>query len=296
MKIYYIPLGSFCYPKIIIRNTNREYKESLPFDFHSSPHLNGITNILKELYETGSYNIELKEILEIYNENELCVSEKNMYFVHFFKTYDLIKNIDTFPVNAYTYINNDKINEVLNKFKKRFIRLYNILNDPNNIICFLRIENYMNYGWKYELNEFTHVLSLFKNPNKFLIYSQELIDDNLDYKKTNILNYEFHIPILFCKHYFYDKEFFNENKQVFIDLLIYFENLLNNPNIINIKYNNIIEKYYIDDKKKTIFKLSNLKYFSKYYIYNNVLYINNVIRGYDKYVKIENSDVYILVE
>jgi hypothetical protein len=37
MKIYYISLGSFCYPKMIIRETNREYAESLPFDFNSSP-------------------------------------------------------------------------------------------------------------------------------------------------------------------------------------------------------------------------------------------------------------------
>ena len=29
MKILYIPLGSFCYPKMIIRETNREISESL---------------------------------------------------------------------------------------------------------------------------------------------------------------------------------------------------------------------------------------------------------------------------
>ena len=54
MKIHYIVLGSFCYPKMLIRETNREYLESLPFDFNSSPHLTGITNILKILYETGT--------------------------------------------------------------------------------------------------------------------------------------------------------------------------------------------------------------------------------------------------
>ena len=51
MKINYISLGSFCHPKIVVRDTGREYSESLPFDFNSSPSLVGITNILKELYE-----------------------------------------------------------------------------------------------------------------------------------------------------------------------------------------------------------------------------------------------------
>jgi hypothetical protein len=60
MKIFYIPLGSFCYPKMIIRTTNREISESLPFDFNSSPHLPKVTEILKELYEKKTYNIELK--------------------------------------------------------------------------------------------------------------------------------------------------------------------------------------------------------------------------------------------
>jgi hypothetical protein len=90
MNIYYISLGSFCYPKMIIRESSREYAESLPFDFNSSPHMHGITNILKELYEKKTYDIELKEILMKYNENELTVSERNdMYLVHFFKEHDL---------------------------------------------------------------------------------------------------------------------------------------------------------------------------------------------------------------
>ena len=119
MKIFYIPLGSFCYPKMIIRETNREFSESLPFDFNSSPHLTGIVNILKELHETETYDIELNSILQIYNENELSVSEKNMYLVHFFKTDDLIKDIIQFPASANEYIKEEVINDVKQKFKKR---------------------------------------------------------------------------------------------------------------------------------------------------------------------------------
>ena len=290
MSIYYIPLGSFCYPKMIIRETNREFKESLPFDFNSSPDLPNITNILKELYYNGKYEIQLKEILEIYGtNNELSVSEQNMYIVHFFKETDLIKKPEIFPCNAYEYINKDKINNVIEMFNKRFKRLLDILNNPDHIICFMRIENYDNHEWKEQLKEFTHILSLFKNPNKYLIYTQKLIDDDIDFKNTNVLNYDYNIPILFYKHYFYDNEMYY-NKDLFISILKSFENIINNPtNIISIYYNNVIEQYYIDNEKHTIFKLSNMKYFSTFFIEDNNLYINNVISGYQRFIKNSNN-------
>jgi len=287
MKIFYISLGSFCYPKMLIRETNREISESLPFDFNSSPHLPKITNILKILYETHTYHLNLKEILEVYNNDELSVSEENMYIVHFFKLKDLKKDIDELPCKV-DIIKDEKINEVKMKFKKRFERLYNILNDKNNIICFMRIENYDNYGWKHELIEFTEILSKFKNPNKYLIYSQKLIDDHLHFNHSNVLNYDYSVPILFYKHYFYDIEIL-KNKNLFIDILLSFENILNSDNIIHIQNNNMIEKYYMNKNKLEIYKLSNIKYFSHFFIEDNILYINNVINGYEKYICNENN-------
>ena len=292
MIIYYIPLGSFCYPKMIIRETNREISESLPFDFNSSPHLNGITNILKDLHKNKTYEIELIEILQIFNENELTVREKNMYLVHFFKIFDLKNEIEEFPINV-DIIKEDVVNDVKNKFRKRFQRLYEILNNTEHIICFLRIENYDNYGWNNELEEFTKILAQFKNPNKYLIYTQNLIDDNLHFPNSNVLNYNYHIPILFYKHYFYDLEMIH-NKDLFISLLTSFENILNSKNILHIKNNTIIEKYYIDTTKNTIFKLSNMKHFANYYMENDILYINNVINGYEKYVKKDNYYINII--
>lgn len=275
MKIYYIPLGSFCYSKIIIRETHREYAQSLPFDFNSSPHLPGITNILRELYENQTYDIQLNNILEQYNGDELSISEKNMYIVHFFKKCDLIKNLDTVPVNALEYLNPDKIKEVKDKFKKRFAKLVNILNDTNNILCFLRIENYDNAGWKHELEDLTKVLSLFKNPNKFLIYSQNLIDEHLHFDNSRVLNYKYHIPILFIKHYFYDMEMIN-NKGLFITILDTFEYIF--ANVIDIKHYGLTEKYYIDNKKSMIFKLNDMQHCYKFHIDNdNNLIINNVL-------------------
>jgi hypothetical protein len=289
MKIYYIPLGSFCYPKMIIRETNRELSQSLPFDFNSSPHLTGITDILYELYNNRTYDIELKEIIEQYNGNELAVSEKNMYLVHFFKEYDLIKKIENLPVNAYEYLNSNKINEIKYKFKKRFDRLLNVLNDTNSVLCFLRIENYDNAGWKYELEDFTKVLSLFKNPNKFLIYSQKLIDDELHFDNSQVLNYQYHIPIFFYKHYFYDMEMIN-NKDLFINILDRFEDILNNNKIIHIKHNDLIEKYYIDIDKSMMFKLTNLNNSSKFFIdSDNNLFINSALDGNTLYIKDENG-------
>jgi hypothetical protein len=300
MKIIYIPLGSFCYPKMIIRETSRELQESLPFDFHSSPHMNGITNIMKELYEKNTYDLDLIEILNIHDSNEkkekeLSVKEKNLYILHFFKEYDLINNIYTnndFPMSIEN-INKDKIIEIKNLFKKRFNRLLDILNDKNNIICFLRIENYDNCGWKYELNELTKVLSLFHNPNKFLIYSQKLIDDELHFNNSRVLNYDFSIPILFFKHHFYDVEMIL-NKSLFITILDTFEFILNNKdNIIHIKQNNLIEKYYIEKNENCfykIFKLSNIKYHSHCLIYENELQLITIF-GYLIYKK-NNDNIY----
>jgi hypothetical protein len=79
------------------------------------------------------------------------------------------------------------------------------------------------------------------------------------------------------------------NKHLFIRLLEYFENIIKSPNVINIKNNNVIEKYYIDNNSSKIFKLTNINYFSQFHIYNNYLYINNVISGYDEYIKNEHN-------
>jgi hypothetical protein len=282
MNIIYIPLGSFCYPKITIRETNRELKESLPFDFHSSPHLDGITNILKELYYNKTYELEMTEIIDRHNNDELTIREKNLYVVHFFKDIDLIKPIHSFPVPI-DYLNENKINEVKEKFNKRFKRLYDILNDTNNVLCFLRIENYKNYGWNCELQEFTKILSLFKNPNKYLIYSQELIDDELHFNNSRTLNYKYNIPVFFFKHYFYDLEMIN-NQDLFVTVLSTFEYIMEN-NIIHLRKNNFVEKYYYDKEKYQLFKLTNINLFSNAFLENNVLYVINALDGIYKYVK-----------
>ena len=292
MKINYISLGSFCHPKIVIRDTGREYSESLPFDFNSSPSLVGVTNILKELYETKTYDIQLKEIICIHNENELAVSEKNdTFLVHFFKKTDLIENVETYP-QPYHKLSKDSILNVKRKFKRRFERLYNLLNLKNEIICFLRIENYENPNWKEELVEFCNVLSLFKNNNKYLIYSQENIDKSIHFDNTKQLNYNYKIPIFFYKYYFYDKILI-EQRELFTNVLESFEDLMNNnENIITVNNNNIIEKYIIDKYKSKIFKLTNVNYHSDYFIDDNILIINTALYGNQVFQKNVDNNVY----
>lgn len=295
MKINYISLGSFSQPKIVIRDTKREYSESLPFDFNSSPSLVGVTNILKELYKTKTYDIQLKEIICMHNENELAVSEKNdTYLVHFFKKTDLIENIQTYP-QPYHKLSKDSIINVKRKFKRRFERLYNLLNLKNEIICFLRIENYENPNWKEELEDFCNVLSLFKNNNKYLIYSQENIDESIHFGNTKQLNYNYKIPIFFYKHYFYDKILI-EQRDLFTNVLESFEDLMNNnENIITINNNNNIEKYIIDKYKSKIFKLTNVNYHSDYFMDDNILIINTALYGNQIFQKNNDTNVYISI-
>ena len=278
MKINYVSLGSFCHPKFIIRETKREFSESLPFDFNSSPSLTGVTNILRELYERKTYDLDLKDIICDHNDNELAVSEKNdMYLVHYFKKNDLIENIITYP-KPYHLLKKDTVLNVKRKFKRRFDRLYKLLNSKNEIICFTRIENYENPNWQTELKELCQVLSLYQNNNKYLIFSQTNISENLHYEKTNQLNYDFGIPILFYKYYFYDKILI-ENKDLFVKVLDCFENLMNSEYIITIKTNTIIEKYLLDYSKNKIYKLTNINNHSDFYLDNNILIINTALYG-----------------
>ena len=285
MKINYIPLGSFCYPKMLIRETYRTYSESLPFDFNSSPNLSGVTRILEELYEKGTYEIELKEIICTHNENELAISEKNdMFLVHFFKSTDLTESINIYPAPV-DKIRSDVLETIKQKFKKRFERLYHLLNDKNTILCFLRVENYDNPYWKVELENLCNVLSKFKNNNKYLVYCQNMIDQEIHYENTKQLNYQYKIPILFYKFFFYDKIIL-ENKKIFIYILEIFERLLNNNSmIITLNNNGSFEKYLLDLEKMKIFKLTNINNHSDFYYENDVLYINTCLNGFEVFEK-----------
>jgi hypothetical protein len=153
MYIKYISLGSFCHPKIYIRKTKRNISQSLPFDFHSTPNTYSIYSILNKLFNQKTFSHEFKEILfeheyNDYNKKELAVSDnEGIFFLHFFDLDDKLNNNIQYPINIQDNLNNDKIIEINNKFKKRYEKLYNIMNSKNDILVFLRIENYENKSW-----------------------------------------------------------------------------------------------------------------------------------------------------
>lgn len=241
-NIYYISLGSFCHPKIIIRKTNREYAESLPFDFNSTQNLSSVSLILEELYKNEKYDLELKEIMFEHNNNieqkqELVVSDKNnMYLIHFFDVNDLKINEQNsdYPKNPYLSLNPQKIILIKEKFKRRFKKLLELINNEQKqneyIICFLRIENYENMNWKEEICILSDILSLYKHPNKYLIYSQKNIDEDLHFDNSRSLNYDYNskVPIFFFKYLFDEYTIHENDSYLFLTMLSTFEYLIEN--------------------------------------------------------------------
>lgn len=262
MKIIYISLGSFCHPKILIKETKRITQESLPFDFHSTPGTYTIYNILEELYKNKKYEVDFKEILYTHqfnetNKTELTVREKNdMFFLHYFDENDLKEIPSTYPVDS-SYINENKITLIKNKFNKRFNRLYNLMNDPDNILVFLRIENYVNPVWKEELIKLTNAISLYQNNNKFLIYSQINMDESIDFNTTKSLNYNYKIPVMCIKKLF-DETIRSTLRTNFLNVLNTFETIIHN--CLLLKMNNIILNFYYDTFNKKLYKLNDLNY------------------------------------
>ena len=262
MKIFYISLGSFCHPKILLRETNRHIQESLPFDFHSTPGTYTIYNILEELYKNKKYEVDFKEILYTHQFNsthkyELAVREKNdMFFLHFFDIDDLKTTPSKYPVDC-SYIDENKIKLIKYKFNKRFYRLYNLMNDPENMLVFLRIENYANPVWNEELVKLTNAISLFQNNNKFLIYSQINIDESLDFYKINALNYNYKIPVM-CVKKLFDEKIQTTLRDDFLNVLTTFEQII--KKCLQLRINNIVFNFYYDIPNKKIFKLNDLSF------------------------------------
>ena len=262
MKINYICLGSFCHPKIFIRNTNREIGESLPFDFHSSPNTHSIYYILERLHEDKTFIHQFNKILFEHDHNQqnkkqLAVQDStDMFFLHFFDLNDLTEQNIQYPASS-DYLKEKKIIEIQQKFKKRYKKLYSILNDEDDIVVFLRIENYENPNWKDDLNQLTEILSKFNNKNQYMIYTQKKIDKELDFFNLYQFNYNYKIPVMLHSYLFDEKITIdkNENKK-FKHLIESFESLINN--CIYIDINNEVKPYYYDKENLLLIQFDNL--------------------------------------
>lgn len=289
MNIHYISLGSFCHPKIFIRNTKRKIGESLPFDFHSSPNTYSIYNILKSLHENKTYVHKFNKILFEHDHNhenkkQLAVQDdSDMFFLHFFDINDLTHDNIQYPASI-DFLDKDKIKEIQQKFKKRYKKLYSILNDESNILVFLRIENYKNPNWKDDLRQLTDTINLFKNQNKFLIYTQKNIDHELDFYNQHQFNYNYSIPVMLHSYEFDEKISSNEveNKK-FSNLIESFENIIDKCVYIDI--NNVIKTYYFDNENLLLVQLDNIDTIIK------------VIHLDEKYLEIVlNDNIYIFLK
>jgi len=263
MNIQYISLGSFCHPKIFLRNTNREILKSLPFDFHSSPNTYSIYKILNKLYNQKTYKHEFKDILFEHNcnennKNELAVSDKeDIFFLHFFDMNDKLTKNNEYPISIENNLCEEKIIEVQNKFMKRYEHLYNILNNDKDLIVLLRIENYKNPSWKSDIKNLADSLKQYNNKNLFLIYTQIEIDDDLDFHQNNKINYDHGFPILYFKKFFDEKMTNDEimNKDFSI-VLKKFENIVHICYLISFK--NTLHYYYYDRVNRVLFKLNDI--------------------------------------
>lgn len=262
MKFFYISLGSFCHPKILLRETNRPVLESLPFDFHSSPCTYSIYHILEKLYYQKTYAPQFKEILYTHQFNtihkeELTVQDNDdVYFLHFFDVNDLCTIPSSYPASM-DHISTEKIQKVQQKFERRFQRLYQIMNDPENVLIFLRIENYENPAWKSDIEQLCKIVDLYSNKNKFIIYSQINIDNHLDFHNSHVLNYDYKIPVMFLKKKF-TEDISSHQKNDFLQVLTSFEQIIDN--CLTLKFQEKILLFYYNSSEQKLYMLNDLNY------------------------------------
>ena len=274
------------------------------------------THKFKEIIFEHTHNSE--------NKKELAVSDyEDIYFLHFFDIHDLIidlNNLDLYEnMNEYNNGNvncnvncnengnninendkNDKkikyplcidnnlcinkINEVNNKFKKRYEHLHSILNNNFNkydldILVLLRIENYNNLNWNMDVQNLANSIKQYHHPNKFLIYAQIEIDEKLDFFHTFKINYDYGFPIIFHKVLFDEKISFDViQEKMFENILINFENII--KSCIYLCIHDKIQVFY-NDSNKILINLNNIQELYTIQLLNNqkleVIYNNELL-------------------
>ena len=83
--------------------------------------------------------------------------------------------------------------------------MYKVLNSKDDILIFLRIENYENKVWNIDLPALVNSIKQFNHPNKFLIYTQPAIDKNLDFNVSKKLIMIMVSQLYFIKFYLMKK-------------------------------------------------------------------------------------------
>jgi hypothetical protein len=160
---YIVSIGNKCPTTMVLRELNL-YKESFPFDYiPTTPKL-----ILKYLQDTSDYFPQK-------NENR---TNDDVWFGHF----DL----------------NDKYDETIDKFKKRFNRLFEILQNKKRVLFVYTSEadvyNEMGNRYNDNYNELCKIANYIKETYEYDDFTILAIHTNKSFKNTkNIINYTINV-------------------------------------------------------------------------------------------------------
>ena len=164
---YIISIGNKCPSTLLLRSLNL-YKESFPFDYiPTTPQL-----ILKYLKDTSDFFPERNKIRNI----------SGVWFGHF--------NII------------DKYDETLETFKRRFNRLFEVLQNKKKILflytCEADIYNELNNRYNNNYDELSNITDYIKNTYKYDDFIILAVHTNKIYKNTkNIINYTINVPNIY---------------------------------------------------------------------------------------------------
>ncbi len=167
---YIVSIGNKCPTAMILRQLNI-YKESFPFDYiPTTPEL-----ILKYLQTQDDF----------YPEMNIVQTKDKVWFGHF--------NIK------------DKYIETIETFKRRFIRLFNILQNKSKILFVYTSEadiyNEMNNRYNDNYNQLSKIVEYIIETYKYDNFKLLCIHTNKSFIDTNnIVNYTINVPDNYCSN------------------------------------------------------------------------------------------------
>lgn len=162
---YVVSIGNKCASAGILRNDLHIYGESFPFDFiPSTPKL-----VLKYLQDTSDF----------FPEQNMIRTKDDIWFGHY---------------NVY-----DKYDETIQKFKRRFERLFEILQNKKRVLFVYTSEadiyNEMNNRYNDNYNELCNIKDYIETKYEYTNFTILAIHVNKTYEDTkNIINYTINVP------------------------------------------------------------------------------------------------------
>ena len=100
-------------------------------------------------------------------------------------------------------------------------------------------------------------MDLYANKNKFIIYSQINVDNHLDFYYSQVLNYDYKVPVMFLKKKFTEDISYHQ-KNYFLQVLTSFEQIIDN--CLTLKFQEKIFLFYYNSIEQKLYMLNNLTY------------------------------------